>query len=92
MSCKISKVYDTLKFVCQKKIKKVFLKRENIGVSFLAATIMATTFARIAILFSRFMIKQTIYFVLLFGGFKEGVLPGGFVTVFWGCFFLLFVF
>lgn len=60
--------------------KKVFFKRQNRGVSFLAATKMATKFARIAILLSRFIfLKKTIYLVLLFGGFNEGVLPGVFL-------------
>jgi hypothetical protein len=40
---------------------------------------MATKFAIIAILLSRFILKKTIYLVFLFGGFNDGVFPGVFL-------------
>ena len=45
------------KTVCQKKSKKGFFKRENIGVSFLIATRMATKFAGIAMILSMYILQ-----------------------------------
>ena len=44
--------------VGQKKLKNGFFKKENMGVSFLVATIMATIFAKIDMILSKFIFQK----------------------------------